>query len=1166
MSGFVHLHLHSEYSLLDGACRISQIPKAAKAAGHTACAITDHGVMYGAVAFYKACKSEGIKPIIGCEVYVANGSRLERESTIDGHSSHLVLLCKNEIGYKNLIKMVSEAYINGFYVKPRIDLELLSSHSDGLIALSACLGGYIPKRIVAGDYEGAFTYALKMKEIFGEDFYLEVQDHGIDDQKTVNEAIFRMSVELDIPVVATNDVHYLNRNDSEAQAILMCIQTGNCIKDGRPIGFESDEFYYKTSDEMTSLFSDHPEAIENSQIIADKCDFDFEFGRTYLPAYPCPKGFSPEEYLKKLTYDGLDRKINTGKVSFLIHSEREYKERIEYELSVISKMGYSEYFLIVWDFVNYAKSKSIPVGPGRGSGAGSLVAYLIGITDIDPLSFGLLFERFLNPERVSMPDFDIDFCYNRRDEAIEYVRRKYGEERTAQIITFGTMAARAVVRDVGRALGMPYGDVDNVAKLIPRELDISLDEALKNKSLHEMYISSPDIRKLIDISRALEGMPRHASTHAAGVVITEKPLTDHVPLAHNNGVTVTQFDMTTVAELGLLKFDFLALRYLTIIDNAEKQIKENDPSFSINSIPLDDNATYRLISKGATDGVFQLESGGMKQTLIQLKPDCLDDIIAAIALFRPGPMSSIPKYINARHGGNREEYPSPLLAPILDSTYGCIVYQEQVMQIFRDIAGYSLGHADIVRRAISKKHADELLREREAFILGAKDHGLTEESAEKLFEDIADFADYAFNKSHAAAYAVTSYRTAFLKTHYLLEYNCALITSVLGNPAKVSEYVSECQKNGIKVLPPDINKSRADFKAENGSIRFGLAALKNIGISFIEQIVSERESGGEFKDFDDFLDRSKKLMINKRQLEALIKSGSLDSLGVYRSRMLAVYETILEKGSSSQLEGQLDFFSVVSEADLKIPKTVFPEIDEFNTTEKLRLEREVSGMFLSGHLLHDYSDNVKALDCTPIIDIIRSFQPDNVSKYKDNQSVCICGTVSKKTVKSTRSGDAMAFVMIEDESCSIEVIVFPKVLAKYSHLFAVDSVISITGKITVKDDEDAKILMNDGAYLAKNGNAPVFPLSMEQKFAKVDLSVNKAVKDVKLYLRVPSLKSDSFARVDAFLSIFHGNIPVVVFDAMEGKACALKDRGAMITDFTVGELKEILGKDNVVIK
>ncbi len=1162
MSDFAHLHLHSEYSLLDGACRISDIPKAAKKAGHSAVAITDHGVMYGAVAFYKACKREGVKPIIGCEVYVAPASRHKKEMTPEGHSNHLVLLVKNETGYKNLIYMVSEGFLTGFYSKPRIDMELLREHHEGLVALSACLGGYIPKKIMSGDIESAKKYALEMKDLFGDDFYLEVQDHGLPEQKNVNEAIFSISKKLDIPLVATNDCHYIKKADSEAQAILMCIQTGNCISDGRPIGFETDEFYYKDSDEMKSLFRDHPEAIENTVKIAEKCNFDFEFGHIYLPSYECPDHMDPSDYLRILTLDGIDSKVKSGRIDFSSKSESEYRSRIDYELSVIDKMGYSQYFLIVWDFVNYSKSKKIPVGPGRGSGAGSLVAYLIGITDIDPMQFDLLFERFLNPERVSMPDFDIDFCYNRRDEAIEYVRRKYGEDHTSQIITFGTLAAKAAIRDVGRALGMSYNDVDTVAKLIPQDLNVTIDDALKGKELHELYESSTEIRRLIDMSRALEGMPRHASTHAAGVVITEKPLSDHVPLSVNGGIPVTQYDMTTIADLGLLKFDFLALRYLTIIDNAEKQIKEKDPSFNLSEVTLDDKDTYALISKGNTDGVFQLESGGMKQTLMQLRPDCIEDIIAAIALYRPGPMSSIPKYIKARHGGQREEYPSALLAPILDSTYGCIVYQEQVMQIFRDVAGYSLGHADIVRRAISKKHADELLREKDAFIKGAGEHGLGAEAAEKLFSDIADFADYAFNKSHAAAYAVTAYRTAYLKAHYLLEYNCALITSVLGNPAKINEYLTECRKNGITVLPPDVNFSVTDFHSDGNSIRFGLGALKNLGTAFTDMLVRERERNGAFCDFDDFLSRMQKIGMNKRQMEALIKSGALDCLGVYRSRMLAVYETLMERGSDRQLEGQLDIFSTVMSDEVKAPKTEFPQIPELSAAEKLRCEREISGMFLTGSLLDDYSENVEKLNADRISDIIKSFGEDPDGIYKEKQTVTVCGMITARTNKSTRSGDPMAFVTVEGTDASIELVVFPKVLSEYSGYLVKDRAVCVRGQISVREEEDAKILASSFIPLSRNGEAPeLFDAKPAPKKEEP-----KNTGSYKLYLKVPSLDSDVFKRVFSFIEIFRGNIPVTVYDASTGKASALMGGGIRLNDFIYSELREILGEESVVLK
>ncbi|MBR5446719.1 MAG: DNA polymerase III subunit alpha, partial [Clostridia bacterium] len=891
MSDFVHLHLHSEYSLLDGACRVADIPKKAKAMGHTAAAITDHGVLYGAVAFYKACKEEGIKPIIGCEVYVARRSMQDRDRERDSKSYHLVLLAENETGYRNLIWLVSKAYTDGFYAKPRIDLELLQGHTEGLIALSACLAGFIPQSILAGEYEKAEEHARQMQALFGEDhYYLEIQNHGLDDDKVVCEGILALSQKTGIPMVATNDVHYLNRQDADTQAILMCVQTGNVITDGRPIGFETNEFYYKSTAEMEALFGAFPGAIENTVKIAERCQFDYTFGEVQLPRYTPENGMEPTEYLRSLAIAGLERKIASGAVvPDEKYSTETYRDRIEYELSVIHQMGYSEYYLVVWDFVNHAKEQGIPVGPGRGSGAGSLVAYLIGITDIDSLKFDLLFERFLNPERVSMPDFDIDFCYDRRDEAIAYVREKYGEDHTAQIITFGTLAARAAVKDVGRAMGMSIPDVDNVAKKIPRELGITLDKAMEaNRELRDLYEEDPQVKKLLDTAKALEGMPRHASTHAAGVVITERPLTEYVPIAVNSGVTVTQFDMDTVAELGLLKFDFLALRYLTILRSAEDLIREKEPEFDLTRVDITDAKTYEAISAGKTDGVFQLESEGMRQMLTQLKPSCLDDIIAAIALYRPGPMDSIPKYIEARRHRDTIRYASPALAPILDVTYGCIVYQEQVMQIFREIAGYTFGHADVVRRAISKKKQGVLEKEREAFLAGAVENGMREEDASDLFEDIVSFANYAFNKSHAAAYAVLSFRTAYLRTHYPLEYNCALLTSVLSQTGKLNEYITECARRGIKVLPPDINKSRAHFHAEGNCIRFGLVALKNVGLSFINAFLKERETHGEFLDFADLVERMYPIELNNRQVEYLIKSGAMDNLGAFRSQLLTV--------------------------------------------------------------------------------------------------------------------------------------------------------------------------------------------------------------------------------------------------------------------------------------
>ncbi len=1176
MGQFVHLHLHSEYSLLDGACRIADIPKIAKEMGHTAVAITDHGAMYGVVSFYKACMEEGIKPIIGCEVYVARRSRFDKTHDLDSSSYHLVLLVENEIGYRNLIELVSKSYTEGFYSKPRVDMELLEAHHDGLIALSACLAGYIPRMITAGEYDEALAYAVRMREIFGEDhFWLEVQDHGIAEQQTVNRAILEIAQKTGIGLVATNDVHYLRRADAEAQAILMCIQTNNVITDGRPIGFETDEFYYKNTWEMEKLFSEFPDALENTVKIADMCDFHFTFGETQLPRFRPDDGSYPGDFLARLAEDGFARRVCDGHIAFTDkHTEADYRDRIAYELSVIEKMGYSEYYLIVWDFVNHSKSVGIPVGPGRGSGAGSLVAYLIGITDVDPLRFDLLFERFLNPERVSMPDFDIDFCYDRRDEAIAYVREKYGDDHTAQIITFGTMAARAVIRDVGRALGFPYSDVDAVARLIPHALGITLKDALENPALKELYEDDEQVRRLVNTAMTLEGMPRHASTHAAGVVITEKPVASYVPLSVNNGITVTQFDMNTVADLGLLKFDFLALRYLTIIAEAEAQIKERDGTFDISKIPMDDKRTYALISSGKTDGVFQLESGGMRQTLMQMKPERIDDIIAAIALYRPGPMDSIPKYIENSRDPSRIAYVTPLLAPILDVTNGCIVYQEQVMQIFRDVAGYTLGRADVVRRAISKKKLDVLESERAAFLAGAVRHGVSEDAASELFEEIVGFANYAFNKSHAAAYAVLSYRTAYLKAHYPREYESALLTSVLGSSDKMAEYITECARMGIRILPPHVNESARDFHVNGKDIRFGLLALKNLGRQFVDALIAERDKRGAYTSFDDFVSRMSDASLNKRQLEMLIKSGALDGLGAKRSQMLTVYESVLDSRSAqgrSALDGQLDLFSVASTAGVvsAAPKIVLPDIPEYSGKDLLRLEKESSGLYFSGHILDEYRNHITALSADSVSAIKASFREDeeadseSVPQYRDKQRVTVAGIVTKRQNKSTRSGEQMAILTLEDRTGEIEVLVFPQDFASAGAYLTTNAAVVVQGTVSAREDEEAKILLRTVQPLRENSayRAPATEVSQNA------VSVSVTDKPVsKMYLKVASMDSPESKRVMSFLQIFVGSVPVVFFDVSAGKYMQSENMCAAPTPFVIRELKEILGEDAVVLR
>ncbi len=1081
---FVHLHLHSEYSLLDGACRVRDIPERVKECGHSACAITDHGVMYGCVEFYRACKDAGVKPIIGCEVYLARRTRFDKSHGEDDRSFHLVLLCKNDVGYRNLIYMVTKSFTEGFYSKPRVDFELLESHHEGLVALSACLAGAVPRSLMNEDYAAAKSHAARMKEIFGDDYYLELQDHGLEEQKRVNRGLIRLSRELQIPLVATNDAHYLRKRDADSQAILMCIQTQATISDGRPLGFETDEFYYKTTDEMRALFGylDSEELgspIDNTGVVAEKCNFDFDFSKLYLPAYKPDDGSTPEECLRRLAYEGWERRLAANRISFTEkHPESEYRERIEYELSVILKMGYEDYFLIVADFVGWAKGQGIPVGPGRGSGAGSLVAFLLGITDLDPLAFELLFERFLNPERVSMPDFDIDFCYNRRDEVIEYVKKRYGDDHVAQIVTFGTMAARAVVRDVGRALGMSYAEVDAVAKLIPRELDITLEAALKqNKQLAAMYEDSPEVRRLIDTSKALEGMPRHSSTHAAGVVITDRPVSDHVPLAVNGDMPVTQFDMDTVAKLGLLKFDFLALRYLTIISDTERQIRETEPGFSVDALPLDDKKAYEIMSSGNTEGVFQLESGGMRQMLTQLRPESIEDVIAAISLYRPGPMDSIPKYIENRRDPSKISYVTDKLEPILSVTNGCLVYQEQVMQVCRDVAGYSLGRADLVRRIMAKKKVAEMEKERESFLAGALANGVSADAANAIFDDMSSFASYAFNKSHAAAYAILAYRTAYLKSHYPCEYLAALMTSVIGSAAKTAEYVAECGRYRIKLLPPDINESGPYFHAirrgKERYIRFGLLALKNLGEGFAQRIEDERKSA-PFSAFEDFVERMYARDMNKRQAEALIKAGAFDSLGVYRSQLLVAYEKIIDHRqelSRTNVAGQLDLFSSSETGLAKTDSFKYADLPELELREKLRLEKEASGIYFSGHMLDDYSKHIESIAPTKISDILLAFSEEDdpsAPEFSDRQTLTVCGILTRKQLKMTKKGEQMAFITLEDAFGELEMLIFPKTLDSFRDLLGDETALSVTGQLSVRDDEEPKILAQRLAPLFDN--------------------------------------------------------------------------------------------------
>lgn len=1226
MSNFVHLHLHTEYSLLDGACRIKDIPQRIKECNQGAVAITDHGNMYGVLSFYQACKKEGIKPIIGCEVYVAPKSRFDKKNTGGDNYYHLVLLCKNEIGYKNLIYLVSSAFTEGFYIKPRIDEEILEKHSDGIIALSACLSGKIPKLLAMGNYDEAIKCANYYKHIFGDgNFYIEIQDHGAASKSTeLIPDLVKVARECNIPLVATNDCHYIRKRDSDTQQVLMCIQTNTTTTDPNKPSFDCDDYYIKTTEEMERIYAKYPDAIENTVKIADACNFEFELGGVSLPKFPCDHGKSAEQYLRELTYEGFEKRAECGHIIFDETQNRSreiYIKRIEYELSVINSMGYADYFLIVQDYVNFAKRSGIPVGPGRGSGAGSLVAYLLGITEIDSIKFDLLFERFLNPERVSMPDIDVDFCYERRDEVIRYVERKYGKERVSQIITFGTLAAKASVRDCGRAMGMSYSDVDAVAKEIPNEIGITLSQALKKPSLADMYKNSDDVRQLIDTAMTLEGMPRNVSVHAAGVVITEKPVCDYVPLSTSNGAVVTQFDMDTIASLGLLKFDFLALRYLTIIDNAEKQIKETNPDFDIEKIPLDDKNTYDLISGGNTVGIFQFESTGIRQVLQNLRPERIDDIIAVLALYRPGPMDSISRFIECKHDPSKVKYDIAELEPILQSTYGCTVYQEQVMSIFRNIAGYTFGHADIVRRAMSKKKASVLNAERECFISGAEKNGIEKSKAEKLFDDMSSFANYAFNKSHAAAYAVISYRTAYLKTHYTAEYMSALLTSVLDNRVKVAEYISECAKFGISVLAPDINTSRVDFAIDrsNGNIRFGLTALKNVGKQFIESIIDEREKK-PFSSFENFVERmSERTDLNKRQVEALVKVGAFDSLGTYRSKIIATYETIIDnvqQKKHNNISGQIDMFSMSE--NIGTPQFSYPDIEELDMRRLLTYEKEASGMYFSGHILDGFSKNIDDLKVLRISDAVSPDIKDK--KIRDGQKVAFVGTISSVSFKTTKKEEQMAFFKMEDKFGEIECIVFPKMYVGYGHHILTDSAVYVEGNLSYKDDEIPKLnislvipLIENEKYDSRASELFLLMTTCQTKYScnikKADIGTNtectkpQTVADprlavylsanelnkassnriqnsrydggiapkpqkipTKIYLRVPDMKCDKFKYVKNLVDIFdEGTLGVIFYDSSTAKYSEYS-RKMFYSEYAISEIKKIIGDENCVVK
>ena len=1078
MPDFVHLHVHSEYSLLDGMCRIKDLPKRAKELGMKAIALTDHGVMYGAVNFYKECVKEGIKPIIGCEVYVAPRSRFQKDAGIDDDYFHLILLAKNKIGYENLIKLVSLGFVDGYYYKPRIDLEILEKYSEGLICLSACLAGAVSNAILEDDLNKAREVALWHKRVFGDDYYLEIQNNGIAEQVLINQKIIELSRELDIPLVATNDAHYLKKEDSYNHEILLCIQTAKKMTDEDRMRFGSDEFYIKTSEEMADYFSSVPDAIENTVKIADKCNFDFEFGVTKLPNYDVPEEFKThEDYFRHLTWEGIKERYGENYSDVV-------KERAEYELSVIVKMGYVDYYLIVWDYIHYAKSVGIPVGPGRGSGAGSIVAYAIGITDIDPIKYNLLFERFLNPDRISMPDFDVDFSDERRQEVIDYVAEKYGQDHVSQIITFGTMSARSVIRDVGRVLDVPYSEVDKIAKMVPFEIHITLDKALEeNREFKDAYETDENTRRIIDIARGLEGMPRNASTHACGVVITKDPVDTYVPLCTNDGNVVAEYTMTLLEELGLLKMDFLGLRTLSVIANCLELIKKNrgiDVKFDND---MNDPAVYKLWQEGKTFGIFQFESTGMTNFMKELKPDCLEDIIAGVSLYRPGPMDQIPRYIKGKLNPGHNEYTHPALEPILNVTYGCMVYQEQVMQIVRDLAGYSLGRADLVRRAMGKKKLDVMAKEREIFIHGQVDeegnivvpgcvrNGIDEESANKIFDEMAEFAKYAFNKSHAAAYSVVSYRTAYLKAYYKEELMAATLNSFLGNLDKIPVYIQDCKDMDIEILEPDINESETKFTVVNNKIRFGLGTVKNVGVGAVDAIVAERNRNGKYESFTSFCERIQNESVNKKCIESLIKAGAFDCFGKTRATLLASFEGIIDtinNEAKKKMENQVSMFDLFAEEETGISETnkyVFLEQEEMNMKELLILEKEMLGVYISGHPLDKLKDkinkvsNFTSLDITKVQEELEEF--GSLKSYKDGQNVKFVGIINKVNKKFTKKNTTMAFIDMEDFYGITEVITFDSVYMKSSYFLENDNIVVVDGRLSIREDEPVKIVASN---------------------------------------------------------------------------------------------------------
>ena len=1177
MSGFVHLHVHSEYSLLDGACRLKNLVKAVKEMGQTAVALTDHGVMYGVVDFYKLAKKEGIKPIIGCEVYVARRTRFDKEHGKDSDSFHLVLLCENATGYQNLIKLVSLAWTEGFYNKPRVDIDLLREHSEGIIALSACLAGELPQLLMEDKYEEALARALEYREIFGEDnYFIELQNHGIPEQLKVNDALIRISDVTGIPLVVTNDSHYISKDDARMHEVLLCVQTKDVITNPKAFRFASDEFYLKSEEEMRALVPNRPDALENTVRIAERCNFDFEFGNYKLPVFEIPEGESNTGYFRRLCFEGLYRRYGDNPDESII-------ERLEYELETIGKMGFTDYFLIVQDYVNFAKRSGIPVGPGRGSGAGSVAAYSIGITDIDPIRYNLLFERFLNPERVSMPDFDVDFCTERRQEVIDYVRRKYGFDYVSMIVTFNTMAAKNSIRDVARAMGIAYGVADRIAKMIPAEPGITIADAIKRSAdLRAARDEDRQISDLLEMAMKVEGMPRNTSMHAAGVVITDRPISDYVPLAMAEGTAVAEFTMTTLEELGLLKFDFLGLRNLTVIEDCAKMIRQKQPDFDIRNVRDDDPKVYEMFARGQTGGVFQFESEGMRRTLTQVVPKSLEDIIAVISLYRPGPMDSIPKYVHNREHPEQTTYDTPQLKNILDVTNGCIVYQEQVMQIFRELAGYSYGRADVVRRAMSKKKHDVMEREREVFINGAASEdgsvivdgavrrGIDAGVADKIFSDMSSFASYAFNKSHAAAYALVSYQTAWLKYYRPQEYMAALLTSVLDKRDKLAEYIAECQSMGISVLPPHVNESQMKFTVSGENIRFGMLAIKNLGSGMIERIVAERKANGPFASFYDFCSRLYGGDTNRRAIESLIKSGAMDGLADNRRQMLLGLEVImsgLDADRRNNLEGQMGLFDLIGEPETAVPQ--LPDVDEFPQSELLAMEKDVTEMYLSGHPLAEHAELAKQMNASRLSSIVLS--EDNTMDGAQVTLLCIIDSIK---LRATRSNDMMAYVQIEDMTAMTEMIVFPKVLNECAAAIKEGNIIRIEGRVSVREDEAPKIICDSARVPGDNEKPAERSQRVERRReegnqvsvrSSAPQTENKPGKNIRpgLYLKCSSLECAEFEQAKKLLRVFDGPTPVYVYCAQGGLMCAPRELWVDVNTVLLRELSNILGEDNI---